>query len=67
MELSELTLKVVADADPKLTELALVKPEPATVTTVPPAVGPDAGVTPVTTGAVGVSATEVSSLAWLYP
>ena len=35
---------------PKLTALAPVKSVPVMVTTVPPAVGPEAGLTPVTVG-----------------
>ena len=50
IEVSELTVKLVAAVTPKDTPVALVKFEPDTVTVVPPAVGPELGLTPVTTG-----------------
>jgi hypothetical protein len=46
---SEFTVKVVAAADPNLTEVAPVNPLPITLTTVPPAAGPAFGETPETT------------------
>jgi hypothetical protein len=46
-----LTVKPVAAFAPKLTAVAPVNPVPLIVTLVPPAVGPDAGLTPVTEGA----------------
>ena len=39
-----------AAVPPKLTALAPVRLVPVTVTTVPPVVGPEAGLTPVTVG-----------------
>jgi hypothetical protein len=51
MEVSELTVKLVAPEVPKLTVLAPVKPVPVVVTTVPPAVLPELGETLVTVGA----------------
>jgi hypothetical protein len=50
IEVSEFTVKLVAAAVPKWMALAPVKPLPLIVTTVPPPLGPVAGVTPVTTG-----------------
>ena len=44
----------VASADPKRTVAALVNDVPVTVTTVPPAVLPDVGVTPVTENGAGL-------------
>ena len=44
------TVKLGAFVVPKLTAVALVKPVPVIVTLVPPALGPDAGLTPVTVG-----------------
>jgi len=55
------TVTDCAGADPKSTTLAPVKPVPVTVTRVPPARGPDAGLTLVTAG----SATYVYSSAEL--
>lgn len=49
-----LMLSTVADADPKVTEVAPVRPVPATFTFVPPAVVPLDGVTEVITGPVKV-------------
>ena len=40
-------------AAPKLTAVAPVKPVPVTVTDVPPVLGPEVGLTPVTVGAGG--------------
>ena len=45
------TTKLAAAVPPKLTADAAVKPLPPMVTLVPPAVGPDVGLTLVTTGA----------------
>ena len=45
-----LTVKLVAAAEPKSTEVAPTKSTPLTVTLVPPAPGPEAGFTPVTAG-----------------
>jgi hypothetical protein len=38
---------------PNMTDVAPVNPEPETVTTVPPAAGPELGETPETTGKAG--------------
>jgi hypothetical protein len=46
----EFTMNNGAGADPKSTAVAPVKPEPVTVTRVPPASGPLPGLTAVTTG-----------------
>jgi hypothetical protein len=43
-------VKAVAEADPKWTAVAPVKPVPVIVTVVPPVVGPEAGLRPVTVG-----------------
>ncbi len=51
IDVAETTLKT-AELAPKLTAVAPLNPVPVTVTTVPPAVGPALGVTPVTAGAV---------------
>ena len=48
---AESTVKPEAAVPPKLTALAPVRLVPVTVTTVPPVVGPEAGLTPVTVGA----------------
>jgi hypothetical protein len=45
------TVKLVAGTVPKFTPVAAVKPVPVMVTLVPPVVGPEAGLTPVTVGA----------------
>jgi hypothetical protein len=45
-----LTVKVLAAVPPKLMAVAPVNPAPLIVTLVPPAVGPDAGLTLVTEG-----------------
>jgi hypothetical protein len=50
-EVAEVKVKLVAATVPKLTELAPVKPEPVTVTVVPPARGPAGGLTALTAGA----------------
>jgi hypothetical protein len=47
-----LTVNDVAGVEPKLTAVALPRPPPLIVTVVPPASGPDAGLTPVTVGAL---------------
>jgi hypothetical protein len=49
---AELTVYVVAAVPPKSTALAPVRSVPVIVTDVPPAVGPAAGATEVTAGAV---------------
>jgi hypothetical protein len=61
-EESLVTLKVVAGLDPKSTPVAPVKPVPVTTTDVPPVLGPDRGLTPVTTGVAAAPATLVG---WL--
>jgi hypothetical protein len=50
IEVALVTVKVAAVA-PKLTAVAPVKFIPVTVTEVPPAVGPEDGLTPLTAGA----------------
>jgi hypothetical protein len=50
---AELTLNEVAATEPNLTAVAPVKPVPVTVTEVPPAVGPEDGLTEVTVGVLG--------------
>jgi hypothetical protein len=52
-EVAELTLNEVAATEPNLTAVAPVKPVPVTVTEVPPAVGPEDGLTEVTVGVLG--------------
>jgi hypothetical protein len=52
IEVALTTVKPVAAVAPKLTEVAPVKLEPVMVTDVPPAVGPLAGDTDVTVGAM---------------
>jgi len=47
----ELTVKLVAGVEAKLTALAPVKPAPVTATELPPTTGPDSGLTPLTDGA----------------
>jgi hypothetical protein len=47
---SELTVNPAAATVPNRTAVAPVNPEPVTVTAVPPASGPEVGLTPVTTG-----------------
>ncbi len=51
IELSLLNVKLVAGVVPKSTAVASVKLVPVIVTNVPPAPGPNAGLTPVTAGA----------------
>ena len=53
IEVAELTTRPVPAVVPKLTTVAPVKPVPVTVTGVPPAVGPEVGLTPVTVGSGG--------------
>src|SRR5215472_3926207 len=60
VELTNCTL-VAAPAVTKLTVAPAVNPVPVMVTTVPPAVGPDAGDLPVTVGAVPVVYVNLSS------
>jgi hypothetical protein len=50
IELGELTVKLAALVDPKLTAVAPVRLLPLTVTVVPPAAGPSLGATPVMLG-----------------
>ncbi len=50
IEVDELTVTPVAGLPPKLTVAPLTNPEPAMVTTVPPPVGPLAGLTELTVG-----------------
>ena len=58
-EVSLMTLMLApgAGVDPKVTAVAPVKPVPVNATVVPPVVGPDRGLTPVTVGVVAASAT----------
>ncbi len=51
IEVSELTVKLVAALAPKSTAVAPVNPVPVMVTDVPPAAGPVFGLTAVTVGA----------------
>jgi hypothetical protein len=51
IEVSELTVKLVAATSPKKTPVAPVNPVPVTMTDVPPARVPEFGLTPVTVGA----------------
>src|SRR5271165_720373 len=51
IEVSELTVKLVAGLAPKSTAVAPVKPVPVIVTTVPPGAGPFVGLIEVTVGA----------------
>ncbi len=48
---SETTVKLAARTAPKVTLVAPLNPVPVMVTLVPPAVGPELGVTAVTDGA----------------
>ena len=60
---AEVTVKLDAETVPNFTTVAPVNPVPVTVTVVPPATGPDAGVIPVTVGTgsyVNWSAGEVA-------
>ena len=50
IEVDEFTVTLVAAVAPNMTELAPVRLVPVTVTEVPPAVDPEAGLTPVTVG-----------------
>ncbi len=50
IEVDELTVTSVAGLPPKLTVAPDTNPEPPMVTTVPPAVGPLAGLTELTVG-----------------
>jgi len=50
IEVSEITMNDVAGLAPKVTLVAPVKLLPIIVTTTPPAILPEAGVIPVTTG-----------------
>ena len=59
--LSETTVKLVAATVPNWTAVAPVKPEPVMVTAVPPAVEPDGGLTPLTTG---IATTVSKKLCW---
>jgi hypothetical protein len=51
ISVSETTLYEVAGIGPKATPVAPLKPSPVKVTLVPPARGPDEGLTPDSTGA----------------
>jgi hypothetical protein len=51
IEVAEFTVKLVAAVTPNCTAVAPMKPVPATVTLLPPAVGPLVGLMPVTVGA----------------
>ena len=51
-EVSEVMLRLVPAAPPKLTDVAVRKPVPVTVTEVPPTAGPAAGFTALTMGVV---------------
>src|SRR5205823_4114885 len=51
IEVDELTVKLLAAAVPKVTAVAFVKFVPVMLTVVPPAVGPDVGLMPLTVGA----------------
>jgi hypothetical protein len=65
IEVEELTLKLLAAVVPNATAVAPVKLVPVTVTTVPPANGPLAGLTAVTVGApskVNWSAEDVADV-----
>ena len=50
IDVAELTVKLVAALPPKVTAVAPVKLVPVIVTKVPPAVGPDDGLSPMTVG-----------------
>ncbi len=50
-EVAELTVKVVASAEPKWTALAPVRLVPVIFTTLPPDAGPEVGFSEVTVGA----------------
>src|SRR5437667_353852 len=51
MEVDETTVKELAEVTPNRTPVRFAKWLPLIVTDVPPAVGPEAGVTPLTVGA----------------
>ena len=51
---ADTTVKLVAATPPKVTLVAPVKPVPVMVTVVPPAFGPEVGLTPVTAGLAAV-------------
>src|SRR6202790_5136741 len=53
IEVEELTTRPVPAVVPNFTTVAPVKPVPVTVTGVPPVVGPEVGLTPVTVGRGG--------------
>jgi hypothetical protein len=55
MLVSEFTVTPDAATPPKVTAVAPVKPDPVTVTDVPPAAEPAAGETPVTVGTMGAA------------
>ena len=55
IEVALLTVKVVAAVAPNFTAVAPVKLVPVMVTEVPPAVGPEVGLTPVTVGTGGAT------------
>jgi hypothetical protein len=65
---AELTVKPTAGVEPKLTALALLKFVPTIVTLVPPAAGPDEGLTPMTVGGDGAKpipyGLDATELAW---
>ena len=61
IEVSELKLKPVASVAPNFTEVTPVKPLPAIVTDVPPAVGPAVGEIDVTVGAAAFAAASEPS------
>ncbi len=50
IEVAEFTVKLVAAVEPKVTAEAPARFVPVTVTLVPPADGPEDGLTPVTVG-----------------
>ena len=58
---SDTTVKLLAGAVPNDTDVAPVKPEPMTVTVVPPALGPEGGLMPVTFGAEATVSTKACS------
>ncbi len=58
ISVSETTAKLTADRAPKATLVVPVKPVPVMVTVVPPAVGPEFGVTAVTDGADATKVNE---------
>ena len=64
------TWTLVAPFDPNLTAFAPLRLFPVIVTPVPPAVGPDDGLRPVTTGTVGgttVAESDTVALPRLFP